>query len=37
MEMRVVAFVLAAFVLGLLTKCYRDADPSPTPSQFDSR
>src|SRR4029077_19233180 len=28
-EKRVVIFVLAAFVLGLITKCYRDAHPSP--------
>lgn len=34
-EKRVVLFVLAAFALGLGTKCYRDAHPSslsPTPS-----
>jgi len=30
-ERRVAVFVLAAFVLGLITKCYRDARPSPTP------
>jgi hypothetical protein len=29
-EKRVVVFVLAAFVLGLGTKCYRDAHPSPS-------
>jgi hypothetical protein len=27
-EKRVVIFVLAAFILGLGTKCYRDAHPS---------
>src|SRR4029453_16129085 len=32
-EKRVVVFVAAAFVLGLITKCYRDAHPSPTPVQ----
>jgi hypothetical protein len=32
-ETRVALFVAAAFVLGLVTKCYRDADPSPTPVQ----
>src|SRR6266513_6476410 len=32
-EQRVVVFVLAAFALGLATKCYRDAHPSPVPSQ----
>src|SRR5262245_1057436 len=31
-EKRVVAFVVAAFLLGLVTKCYRDAHPSPAPS-----
>jgi hypothetical protein len=36
-EKRVIAFVLAAFVLGLVTKCYRDAHPSPAPAQSDSR
>jgi len=30
-ERRVVLFVAAAFVLGLATKCYRDAHPSPAP------
>jgi len=34
-EKRVVTFVLAAFVLGLVTKCYRDAHPSPAPSRSD--
>jgi hypothetical protein len=28
-EKRVVLFILAAFMLGLGTKCYRDAHPSP--------
>jgi hypothetical protein len=28
-EKRVAVFVLAAFLLGLVTKCYRDAHPSP--------
>jgi hypothetical protein len=32
-ERRVALFVAAAFVLGLVTKCYRDAHPSPTPVQ----
>ncbi len=36
-EKRVIVFVLAAFVLGLVTKCYRDAHPSPAPAQSDSR
>jgi hypothetical protein len=36
-EKRVVVFILAAFVLGLFTKCYRDAHPSPPLSQSDSR
>ena len=31
-ETRVIVFVLAAFVLGLVTKCYRDAHPSPAPT-----
>jgi hypothetical protein len=31
-ERRVAAFVVAAFVLGLVTKCYRDAHSSPTPA-----
>src|SRR5262252_2073339 len=35
-EKRVVAFVAAAFLLGLITKCYRDAHPSPTPVQTHS-
>jgi hypothetical protein len=32
-EKRVVVFVAAAFVLGLITKCHRDAHQSPTPVQ----
>ena len=32
-ETLVAAFVAAAFVLGLVTKCYRDAHPSPAPVQ----
>ena len=32
-ERRVAVFVAAAFVLGLITKCYRDEHPSPTPVQ----
>jgi hypothetical protein len=35
-ERRVVVFVAAAFVLGLVTKCSRDARPSPTPVQTHS-
>ena len=35
-ERRVVVFVAAAFVLGLVTKCYHDARPSPTPVQTHS-
>ena len=34
-EMRVIVFVLAAFVIGLVTKCYRDAHPSPAPGGSD--
>jgi hypothetical protein len=30
-EKRVIAFVIAAFVLGLGTKCYRDKHPQPLP------
>jgi hypothetical protein len=30
-EKRVALFVLAAFVLGLATKCYRDGHPAPSP------
>jgi hypothetical protein len=32
-EKRVIVFVAAAFVLGLVTKCYRDAHPSSNPVQ----
>jgi hypothetical protein len=32
-EKWVALFVLAAFVLGLITKCYRDSHRSPVPSQ----
>ena len=28
-EKKTVCFVLVAFVLGLATKCYRDAHPAP--------
>src|SRR4249920_1485044 len=35
-ERRVALFVVAAFVLGLVTKCYRDAHPSPIPIQTHS-
>src|SRR5262249_31138758 len=35
-ERRVAVFVAAAFVLGLITKCYRDAHPSPAPVQTGS-
>jgi hypothetical protein len=35
-ERRVAVFVAAAFVLGLVTKCYRDAHPSPTLLQTHS-
>src|SRR5215470_14723125 len=35
-ERRVAVFVAAAFLLGLITKCYRDAHPSPTPVQTHS-
>src|SRR5215475_11128370 len=35
-ERRVAVFIAAAFVLGLITKCYRDAHPSPTPLQTHS-
>jgi len=31
-EKRVAVFVVAAFLLGLGTKCYRDAHSSPTPA-----
>jgi hypothetical protein len=32
-EKRVAVFVVAAFVLGLATKCYRAAHSSPTPAE----
>jgi hypothetical protein len=32
MEKRIAVFVLAAFMLGLATKCYREAHSSPTPA-----
>jgi hypothetical protein len=32
-EKRVALFVVAAFMLGVVTKCYRDSHPSPTPVQ----
>ena len=32
-EKRVALFIATIFVLGLITKCYRDAHPSPTPVQ----
>jgi hypothetical protein len=35
-ERRVAVFIAAAFVLGLVTKCYREAHPSPTPLQTHS-
>ena len=35
-ERRVVVFVVAAFVLGLITKCYRDAHPFATPGHIHS-
>jgi hypothetical protein len=34
-EKRVVLFVVAAFMLGLGTKWYRDARPSPYPPQWN--
>ena len=34
-EKRVAMFVAAAFTLGLITKCYRDAHPSPTPAALN--
>jgi hypothetical protein len=34
-EKRVAAFILAAFILGLVTKCYREAHPSALPSRSD--
>jgi hypothetical protein len=35
-ERRVAVFVAAAFVLGLITKCYRDGHPSPALFQTHS-
>ena len=35
-EIRVALFVIAAFMLGLITKCYRDSHPVRTPIQTDS-
>jgi hypothetical protein len=35
-EKRVAVFVVAAFVLGLATKCYRDAH-LPTPTRIEKR
>jgi hypothetical protein len=32
-EKRVVVFVLAAFLLGLCTKYYRDTHPAPIPAK----
>jgi len=32
----VALFVFAAFLLGLITKCYRDGHPSPAPVQTNS-
>jgi len=31
-EKKVIAFIGAAFLLGLTTKCYRDQHPPPIPS-----
>jgi hypothetical protein len=31
-EKRVIAFVIAALLLGLATKCYRDEHPQPPPT-----
>jgi len=36
-ERRVAMFIAAAFMLGLITKCYRDGHPSPTPPQAHSK
>jgi hypothetical protein len=36
-EIRVATFVAAAFVLGLITKWYRDAHRSPTPVEIHSK
>jgi hypothetical protein len=35
-ERRVAVFVVVAFSLGLITKCYRDAHSSPIPAQTHS-
>jgi len=35
-EKRVITFVIAAFVLGLATRCYRDTHPQP-PAQIDKK
>ena len=35
-EKRVILFVVAAFLLGLGTKCYRDTHPRP-PVQLDKK
>jgi hypothetical protein len=35
-ERRVAVFIAAAFLLGLITKCYRDAHPSTPPVQTHS-
>ena len=36
-EKRVAVFVVAAIVLGLATKCYREAHPSPAPEARSAR
>ncbi len=36
-EKKTVCFVLIAFVLGLVTKFYRDRHPSPTPKPTTAR
>jgi hypothetical protein len=36
-EKQVAVFVLAAFVLGLVTKCYRDAHPTRVPVELNPR
>jgi len=35
-EKRVISFVIAAFILGLGTKCYRDRHPEP-PAQIQTK
>ena len=35
-EKRVISFVIAAFLLGLGTKCYRDSHP-PKPTMIDKK